>query len=111
MQLSTVIQKSVLQAFLQSTMIFRQIMSSYISNLMIIKIFIELNFFMLLLQDSDLSDDPEREQEKTKEAYSLKQKLSQQHKAKFTGMPSKGRQLPTAEETKRIAKIFSSKIS
>jgi hypothetical protein len=45
------------------------------------------------------------------QAFHMKQKLSSDQKKKFNGLPSKGRQLPTAEETKRIAKIFSSKIS
>lgn len=61
------------------------------------------------MQDSDVSDDPERQQGKTKEAFHMKQKLSVDKK-KFNGQ-TKGRQLPTAEEAKRIAKIFSSKLS
>ncbi|XP_071126216.1 C2 domain-containing protein 3-like [Mytilus edulis] len=60
-------------------------------------------------KDSDVSDDPERQQGKTKEAFHMKQKLSVDKK-KFNGQ-TKGRQLPTAEEAKRIAKIFSSKLS
>lgn len=56
-----------------------------------------------------MSDDPERQQGKTKEAFHMKQKLSV-NKKKFNGQ-TKGRQLPTAEEAKRIAKIFSSKLS
>jgi hypothetical protein len=54
----------------------------------------------------------ERREEKSQAAAEMKHKLTQNTaQARFSNGPVRGRQLPTAEEAKRIAKIFSSKAS
>nr|XP_011413692.2 C2 domain-containing protein 3 [Crassostrea gigas] len=56
--------------------------------------------------------DPQRREEKSQAAAEMKNKLSQSvAQSRFANGPTKSRQLPTAEEAKRIAKIFSSKHS
>lgn len=56
--------------------------------------------------------DPQRREEKSQAAAEMKNKLSQNGaQSRFANGPTKSRQLPTAEEAKRIAKIFSSKHS
>lgn len=56
--------------------------------------------------------DPQRMEEKSQAAAEMKNKLSQNvAQSRFANGPAKSRQLPTAEEAKRIAKIFSSKHS
>lgn len=56
--------------------------------------------------------DPQRREEKSQAAAEMKNKLSQNvAQSRFANGPTKSRQLPTAEEAKRIAKIFSSKHS
>ncbi|XP_033742500.1 C2 domain-containing protein 3-like [Pecten maximus] len=56
--------------------------------------------------------DPERQAAKVQAASNLMEKLTtNNHKVKFSSVHTKGRQPPTAAETKRIAKIFSEKFS
>ncbi|XP_052719599.1 C2 domain-containing protein 3-like [Crassostrea angulata] len=56
--------------------------------------------------------DPQCREEKSQAAAEMKNKLSQNvAQSRFANGPTKSRQLPTAEEAKRIAKIFSSKHS
>lgn len=63
-------------------------------------------FFILKIMD------PQRREEKSQAAAEMKNKLSQNvAQSRFANGPTKSRQLPTAEEAKRIAKIFSSKHS
>ncbi|XP_069129079.1 C2 domain-containing protein 3-like isoform X6 [Argopecten irradians] len=56
--------------------------------------------------------DPERQAAKVQATSNLMEKLTtNNHKVKFSSVHTKGRQPPTAAETKRIAKIFSEKFS
>lgn len=73
----------------------------------IFKYFILMYFFFILK-----IMDPQRREEKSQAAAEMKNKLSQNvAQSRFANGPTKSRQLPTAEEAKRIAKIFSSKHS
>lgn len=78
-----------------------------LSFISLIKYFI-LMFFFFILKIMD----PQRREEKSQAAAEMKNKLSQSvAQSRFANGPTKSRQLPTAEEAKRIAKIFSSKHS
>lgn len=52
---------------------------------------------------------PQRREEKSQAAAEMRNQNGAQ--SRFANGPTKSRQLPTAEEAKRIAKIFSSKHS
>ncbi|OWF51153.1 C2 domain-containing protein 3-like [Mizuhopecten yessoensis] len=61
---------------------------------------------------SQQQTDPGRQAAKVQAASDLMEKLTtNNHKVKFSTVHTKGRQPPTAAETKRIAKIFSEKFS
>lgn len=78
-----------------------------LSFISLIKYFILMYFFFILK-----IMDPQRREEKSQAAAEMKNKLSQSvAQSRFANGPTKSRQLPTAEEAKRIAKIFSSKHS
>lgn len=78
-----------------------------LSFISLIKYFILMYFFFILK-----IMDPQRREEKSQAAAEMKNKLSQNvAQSRFANGPTKSRQLPTAEEAKRIAKIFSSKHS
>lgn len=78
-----------------------------LSFISLIKYFMLMYFFFILK-----IMDPQRREEKSQAAAEMKNKLSQNvAQSRFANGPTKSRQLPTAEEAKRIAKIFSSKHS
>ncbi|XP_060074176.1 C2 domain-containing protein 3-like [Ylistrum balloti] len=65
-----------------------------------------------LPSSSQQHPDPERQAAKVQATANLMGKLTtNNHKVKFSSIHTKGRQPPTAAETKRIAKIFSEKFS
>ncbi|KAJ8298027.1 hypothetical protein KUTeg_024558 [Tegillarca granosa] len=58
--------------------------------------------------DTSYGEDPERVKGKIEASAEMADKLTKV-KGRFTQKTNKGRQLPTADEAKRIAKIFSQK--